>query len=179
MHEVIQSSVFRMAKSIVLKEMLILYGKPWIISFFTLILICGILSVCHDLRWIIIGLMTVFIICPMFIAFLYIYHGLKPLTVLNTIPHKLEFTIDQFSITCYTVEEGQEDSENKYTELSSKNYTYSSISSFKVGINSIILLMKSQEGFLWIPTDIFPKKISFSTILDFICQGMRKNQQIE
>lgn len=173
MHEVINSSVFRMAKGQFLKEIILLYGEPWIISFIILILICVVMSVCHDIRWIIIGLMAVFIVFPMMIAFFYIYHGMKAVTVNNTIPHKLVFTKDKFSIVLYSENEESEDVENKYSELSSKTYPYSTLSSFKTGINSVILLMKSKEGFVWIPTDVFPKEFSFTEFMEIICQGMR------
>lgn len=185
MHEVINSSVFRMAKSKFLKEMILLYGTPWIISFIILILICVVMSVCHDIRWIIIGLMAVFIICPMMIAFFYIFHGMKEVTVTNTIPHKLEFTKDKFSIVLYSEnkesedaenKKEQEDTENKYSELSSRSYPYSTLSSFKTGISSVILLMKAKKGFVWIPTDVFPKEYSFNALMEIICQGMRKGE---
>ncbi|MCM1152175.1 MAG: hypothetical protein NC328_00770 [Muribaculum sp.] len=54
-----------------------------------------------DLRWIIVALMIICIIAPMIAAFLYIWHALKPVTAINTLPHSIRETPDSLIITVH------------------------------------------------------------------------------
>ena len=76
-----------------------LYGMPWIAAATAFVLISVIFSFIYDLRWTVVTLMIIFIIMPMIIAFFYIYHGLKPLSVVNAIPHTLSFSPDEVYVS--------------------------------------------------------------------------------
>ncbi len=163
----IKTKVFRMNRSSFIKEMTWLYGMPWIAAATAFVLISVIFSFIYDLRWTIVTLMIIFIIMPMIIAFFYIYHGLKPLSVVNAIPHTLSFSPDEVYVSLLSPPETIPDNEHaddnaksepELIETASRHIPYSRLGKYKTGTNSVIFPIEGDDGgFLWIPLSAFEK----------------------
>lgn len=72
------------------KVLVAMHGMQWIGIFSLLLLVGIILSIFVDWQIIIVTLMVVFVVVPIVMMFLYFFHALKPLTLLNTSPHRFE-----------------------------------------------------------------------------------------
>lgn len=88
----IRTSVFKVSSAHICRTMLMLYGRPWIIGAAILVIPMVGLGIFLDIRWLILAMMTVFLVIPMATAFLFFYYGLNRISVLNSISHDLEFS---------------------------------------------------------------------------------------
>lgn len=176
MAEHIKTNVLRMGKTTFFKEMLKLYGAPWILVFFLMLLAAAVLSVIHDLRWIIVALMIVCITAPMMLAFFYIFHGMKPVTVINSLPHTLSFGDDGITAVLLTQHKNEETNETEYIELSRQLLPYSGIKRYKSGLTSIILPFENgNKGFIWLPVSAFDDKNGMLEAMDKVIAAIRNN----
>ncbi len=175
--EHIKTNVLRMSKTVFFKEMLKLYGAPWILVFLLILITAAVLSVIHDLRWIIVALMIVCITAPMMLAFFYIFHGMKPLTVINSLPHTLSFEDDGITATLLSQHKNEETNETEYTELSRRFLPYSEIRSYKSGVTSIILpFEKGDKGFIWLPVSAFDEENGLLDAMNKVISAIRNNK---
>lgn len=88
------------------------------LSLFLLFLTLGIFV---DLRWAVVAFMILCIVIPMLGAFLYIWHALKPVTALNTLPHEICETGDSFLLTIYIPPLKTDDDSSQLSETSSSD----------------------------------------------------------
>lgn len=174
MAEHIKTNVLRMGKAVFFKEMLKLYGAPWILVFFLMLLTAAVLSVVHDLRWVIVAFMIICIAAPMMLAFFYIFHGMKPITVINSLPHTLSFGEEGITATLLSPHKNEETNETEYIELSRQLLPYSEIRSYKSGVTSIILpFEKGDKGFIWLPVSAFDEEKGMLDAMDKVISAIR------
>ena len=139
------------------------YGVSWlIITLAGVIILCG-LGAIIDIRFFMLALIWIFLFIPLIIAFLYFYYGMKPLTVFNSIPHKIGFTDTDMKIRIPINEEEKEEGK-EYKEYDIKK---DKISEIKHGADYVLLISK-KEGLLWLPQNAFDSFDQFkNTIKSF------------
>ena len=136
-----------MARGLFFKALVALHGLKWA-SGFALILAAGVaLSILIDWEIIIITLMVLFIVMPAVIMFLYFFHALKPLTLLNTTPHLYE--MDTGVLTIQLTETG------RIVDTDCKELTL--YSEFGKGV----IYTTPKKGWIWIGEVFFDEKEDF------------------
>ncbi len=105
------TDVICMSRSRLIATMFYLYG--WLPLTVLGVLAIGALvaGIVIDVRWAIVFLMVVFIVTPLLMSFLYFFHGLRPTTASNVVPHILLFGNDEFTIRI--LEEKKEEASDK------------------------------------------------------------------
>lgn len=157
---------FSVGRGSIFFRLLMMHGRGLLISMGVIVVAVLIaLLITNDYRCLIVGLMVVFIILPMFIALFYIRHGLKPITVMNALPHRLRFTetgLDILSRVEYT------DDDEKVVKTSSRQIPYSEFDGFINGLNDVIFRVgpKGKEGILVITPDAAETKEQYMKIID-------------
>lgn len=135
--------------------MLSLYGLP-------VMLCCGVAflmaigaAIFIDLKWSILALMIILIIVPGILAYFYIFHAFKPLNLINVIDHRVSFNEDNIIVEVIQRHGDEEVDSTPLTYL--KTIPYTSIENLRVGIDSVTILTQDRsQGFLWVPSDVFP-----------------------
>ena len=138
-------------------------GKIWLYIACIGIFVFLILGISTDPRFFILALMWFFLIIPMGIAFLYFYYGLRPLTVLNAVRHKVIFEGDNIQILLMENEASSE-SESQ-TPQSSRCVAAKSFKGIKNG-GEYILMDFGKEGWLYLPVSAFYSLDDFKDIID-------------
>lgn len=101
-------------------------------------------------------------------ALLYFNHGLKEVTVLNTLPHRLSFTTDSIELTAYEDEE----------IIRNKTLPYSLFSPYYIAPGGLMVpLADSVKGFVWIPAEGFEDSEMFRKAVERLAEGIRKNNK--
>ncbi|MDE6794513.1 MAG: hypothetical protein K2J63_04325 [Muribaculaceae bacterium] len=101
------TGIICMSRSKLITTLFYLYGWLPITILGILAIVALIAGIAIDVRWAIIFLMVVFIITPLLMSFLYFFHGLRPTTAANVVPHTLIFTNN--GITIRILEEKKEE----------------------------------------------------------------------
>lgn len=172
----LQTGILQMRRGVFLKEMIKMYGAPWIISFSILLAASVCLVFFQDLRWAVVAFMIVCLAAPMMLIFFYVYHGLRPVTVINTLPHTLCFDDDCIEATIFSECKNRETGDTEYKELSRRRLPYSGLARYKTGLTSILLPFRDAEkGFIWLPVNAFNDKKGFDMAMDRIIKAIRKN----
>lgn len=73
-------------------------AKGYALGALALVAACGVMAALHDLRWVIVALMVVLLVSPLVLALLYLNHGLKKFTALNSLPHCVVFSAAGISL---------------------------------------------------------------------------------
>lgn len=158
------SSMLSMGGGTFLKILAARYMLTAIALAFLSVVILTILAFTVDLRWAIVLLMVIFLIIPLAAAFLYFNHGLKEITVLNTLSHTLSFDSAGIMIVRY---EGEEPAAERFLP-------YSEFSRFYVGTDYVILPMKDKKrGFLWLPSSGFENHEELTEVMKKVGAGVR------
>lgn len=174
----IQTQMLRMRQSVFIKEMLRLYGMPWITAFSVLLVSSVALIIFNDLKWAVVTFMIVCIAAPIIMAFFYIYHGMRPVTVINTLPHTLRFDKDAIIATLFSESKNENTGEPEYSELSRRRLPYSELEKYKTGLTSILLPFRGGEkGFIWLPVSAFENKDGFDMAMNRIISAIRENHK--
>lgn len=173
-----ESKEYRMGSGRFASELLFRYGGWWLLLL-SMTAVAGIvLGICMDLRWMVVGLMTVFVVIPMALAFLYYYYGFRRECFVNTIPHKIDVSAD--GITVLLRISAPERTESADPDSFSENvdagpqyrrefFPFSAMSSYRIGNNSVIIPFRSPaKGFLWIPADAYDDEKILADTLRFI-----------
>lgn len=191
----IRTSIFKVSSAHICRTMLMLYGTPWMIGAAILVLPMIGLGIFLDIRWLILALMTVFLVIPMATAFLFFYYGLNRISVINSISHDLEFSDTGIKASLFdkmpdhTRPDGDsgkpeddsgkseddsgksEDDANKYKLRSQTDIPYSSVRSFSAGISDAILYTDFQgKGFLIIPLSSFSGSDQFTKAIEIVAK---------
>lgn len=170
----IKTTIFKMNRMAFLKEMFKLYGLPWIAIFGFLLIFSTAASIFQDIRWIVIALILICMILPMLMAFFYIYHGMREVTVINALPHSLEFRDNDIEATLYSAVRNEETGEIEYHELSKRNLPYEGVKRYHPGLTSVIIPFdKGMKGFIWLPVSAFEGGKDMAAAIDKLISGMR------
>lgn len=171
------SRVFRMGAGRFARELLFRYSGIWLLVL-SLMAVAGIaLGITVDLRWLMVGLMVVFVAVPMVLAFLYYYHGLRRGCFVNTIAHRIVIEDDGLTarliIPVYPAGEEKESGQESGQEAETVSYRtrdeffpYADMETFRIGSDSAIIPLRAPStGFLWIPADAFNDTRHLSDLL--------------
>lgn len=189
--ETITTDIFKANGTTISRTMLTLYGKPWIAGALLFVAPLIILGFIHDIRWIIVALMAVFVVIPMALAFLYLYYGMNKVSVINSTSHKFEFKDSGITSYIYKLSESLSNTENEGQEnMESGNYEietrhdlmakteipYSKIKGYVVGVDDVTLhTSDSGKGFLLVPLSVFPDKDRFTMAINLMAAGMERS----
>ena len=104
---VLTTGIICMSRSKLIATLFYLYGWLPLTILSILAVVALIAGIIIDVRWAIVFLMVVFIVIPLLMSFLYFFHGLRPTTAANVVPHTLIFTDN--GITVRILEEEKEE----------------------------------------------------------------------
>lgn len=143
-------------------------GFPWIISAFIGFLTLIIFGFIFNYRFFFLSLIWIFLFVPLVIAFLYFFHGLKPLTVFNSIPHIIIIDADKLSVKII-----RENKESESEELTEKEYNINlkELTEIKKGTDYILLFF-GDKGWLWLPMDAYGNLLDFKTSFEKLSSSM-------
>ncbi len=162
---VAESQVVRLEGAPFIRLMIARYGFPWIASAAGLLIASAVLAGVHDVRWLLIMLMTILLVFPFLAAYFYFNHGMKEVTVLNAFPHRLIF-INRGVVVTLHEDDGP---------LKSMLIPYSEMDKYYIASGCIIVPMRNQtKGFLWIPSSGFETDAYFREAVGAIGNGLRK-----
>lgn len=136
-------------------------------------IITGLLMSPIDLRWIVGGLMLLFIAAPMLLAFLYISRGFSRGCFVNTLNHSIRFSQTCILVSVYPRynEEGEE-----APEAAEFQYSYRSVERIDAGGDAVTLrLGEHDKGFLWIPYAAFGDQEMLQSAMRRVHAGMKTN----
>lgn len=171
------TGIFRMPGSRFARHLLSEHAGKWFLALAILAVPALAAGIFADLRYIIIFLMIVLIIMPMMLSFLYIVHGMRPLSASNIALHDVSFLTDRMRINIFVAslrvadkgDDSDADSHPEMTKHSEKEICYSDIKDYSVGLSSVTLRVDGQsKGFLWIPTAAFAEEGDIAKALDMI-----------
>lgn len=168
-----KSRVFYMPHSKMLAYLFSVHGKVWLIVAASIVIALIILSIAlHDLRYVICGLMVIFIIIPMIMSFLYLNYALIPAVAFNVLPHSLQLDGDGINILIYPKKSASKDKEITEEEHDpvSKIIKYSDLINYTVGLDSVYFKL-SGNGFLYIPTAAFESQMQFNDFVTTLCES--------
>lgn len=74
------------------RRLVALHMRGFLLAVAVVLAVCGVLAAIHDLRWIIVALMVAMLLTPMLLALQYFNHGLRRVSALNTLPHRMVFS---------------------------------------------------------------------------------------
>jgi hypothetical protein len=106
-HATVTTLIISMGSGAMARYLLLRHGF-WctvVVGFAALLLI--IIGVAADLRFSILGLMLIFLVLPMLLAFVYFKHGLTLENALNILPHTLTFSEKGITIQTYKRKESE------------------------------------------------------------------------
>ncbi|MCM1519952.1 MAG: hypothetical protein NC098_04125 [Lachnoclostridium sp.] len=138
-----------------LKMILLFWGLRYGWMLILPILAAIIAGIRIDLRWFIVGLAGIFIVCPMILSMIYIYYMLTPEAArslkLKTITITAEGEVD---ITYLKVEKSDEDVDERYVETTCELIPATDVNRiYKVGRYTAISLRASHLTLLLIPNN--------------------------
>lgn len=172
-----KTAVFKMKRGEFAAKLLMLYGRRWFAAYALLAVPMLFAAIFVDVRWGIVFLMLLFLILPMLLAFLYIYHGLRPVTAANIVDHKIAFGSDSLCISLFESKRDEELGEEELREIYSRHVPYASLRGFVVGASSVVMPLAGREkGFVWVPLSAFPAAGDFRSAMDLVAAGMDKRE---
>lgn len=131
-----------------LARMIAMYGAPWF-GAMALLLLAGIIAgFVFDFRFLILGLMILFILMPMLAAYIYFYYGLRRECWLNVVDHSIGIGDDGLDVKIY-------DTDGEQVELrTSFMIPYKDLSGYKVGKDCVyFMIARPVKGFVWFPVE--------------------------
>lgn len=199
-----ESDEFKMTGARFVSEMIFSYGAPWMLSLSITALVGLVFGIAIDLRWLVIGLMIVFLIIPMFLMFLYYYYGMRKECYVNIIPHTLSVRDDGISLNLrfpiyseddYDDQSDREEEENelssiesateKMPDLSNKtierveSFPFGMMESVRVGNNALKIYLKfPHKGFIWIPVEAYQNKDDIELLYEILDKRINAIKQL-
>lgn len=151
----IPKNLVSMTRSQLTSHLLQLYGwGPAAVALIAMLpaLVAGII---FDIRWLIVFFLIMCLAVPMIMAFLFFYHGLRPSTSSNILPHTVE--IGEVGITVSSYRKINDSDSLEF--IVAHTYPFSSIRRLMTNPDGItVLLLPPDKGFLWIPLEAFPSR---------------------
>lgn len=164
-----ETEIYKMKAGKFAGSLAMIYAKGWIVAIVLLAVAALLAGIFFDLRWGVVFLMIVFLVAPMILAFLYIFHGMRPLTALNVAPHKITFGKQNIAVTACHSHTDPETGEAVMTEIQTKSIPHGLLQGFITGQDYLFLLYNSPEkGFLWLPLSAFSDPKDFETAIKAI-----------
>lgn len=179
------SNSFKMRSGRFLSEMIFRYGSWWLIGLSLTAVIGIVFGITVDLKWLIVSMMTIFIILPMVAMFIYYYFGLKREFYVNTVNHRV--VVDNYGITMRLEFQSAKEAsstistnnavehlttapqDEDLTICRDERFEYEMLKPYKIGSDSIIIpFADGRPGFLWIPVSAFDNSDEMSRMLEFI-----------
>lgn len=189
----INSEIFSISHRRLAATLILLYGSPALITISVLAFPALLAGIFLDLRWIVIFLMVIFLFTPMFLTFLYFFHGLRMSTSSNVVPHSLDITGSGIKVCLYDrvkMEEAEEnegkekeekrkvegkneskDKEQKfdYFYRSEKFYPVELFSDIKVASQGQLIQLRAPEkGFIWLSPEGFTSRDDYGKAIRLI-----------
>lgn len=169
---------FNVSRAAIFFRLLMIYGKGMLISMAVLTVIVVILFITTaDYRWLIVGLMIILIIVPMFMTLFYVNHALKPLTVLNALPHRIQLCDE--GVTVYAQTEYAGDDGEKMVRKFERAISFSEFDGFMKGLNEVIFLIggEGKDGILILPPEAVSSSEEYATLLDRLVSSINTIKQ--
>lgn len=159
----IESRVIRMPGGKLFSILLWHFGIFWIVAAFAGVVIFLVLGFAINYRFFFLTLIWIFLLVPLVMAFLYFFYAMEPLTVFNSIPHKIIFSDNEVILRMENTD--QENGENENLESSQKEYIAKKddFKYAKTGPDYLILFF-NKIGWLWIPVNAFDSIDDFKNI---------------
>lgn len=175
----IESRRFRMGTANFVSHLIFTYAGPWLLALCGTAVVGVALGIAVDLRWFIVGLMIVFIIIPMLMAFMYYYHGLRRECLVNSVDHTLIVEDGGITVRMFfpsvdnTAEDGGDAGLNEEERV--VHFDYKDMKPFGIGVKSIaISFRKPLKGFLWMPFDAFGSPEETERVLGILDSRIHK-----
>lgn len=107
-----------------------------------------------DIRWLIVFFLVICVVSPMVLAFIFIFHGLRPSTASNLTPHTIEINKDGIHISIYRSTE-----EDGFELITTHSYPFNTVRRLWASQDAVTaILLPPEKGFIWIPSAAFPSK---------------------
>lgn len=154
-----------------------LWGGKAVIILTLLLAVSLVLGIWSDMRFFIIILMVIFIVCPMILGFMYYYYGLGERCYFNVTEHTISLTDKAIRIDMYFPEfqgEGEVGAESEDKEKEErcieKYFDYSLLHRFLVRRNSVVIPLGDNriDGFLWLPETAFETPYEFTSAVKLL-----------
>lgn len=183
----IETKEIKLDPNKMLSILFFLYGKVWLLIAFSGIVIFIILGFSIDFKFFILSLIWIFLIIPIVVAYLYFFFGLKSLTVLNTLSHRIRFKNEYCEILINNkmeiftegeavgdLKENEKLRQNKdfqkkeekiLTGIKEYEVDFKEFENIRTWDNCLILLSKDR-GWLWVPFHAFESISEFINVRD-------------
>ena len=173
-------NLISMKRSQLLAILTLLYGWSWLLVLGIAVIATMGIGIFIDIRYSIISLMIIFLVSPLFIAYLYFYHGLKPMTAINIVPHRLKVSNNGIGIDIPEKPYPDKKEENiKGTAGHAIFHPYSSFGKYISGNNGFILIfVDHNNGFLWVPYSTFRNDAESRDFLEAFQKAQRPSKPI-
>lgn len=175
---VMESREIRMGHGNFATQLVFRYAGGWLLALSAVAVAGIVFGITVDLKWFVAGMMVVFIIIPMALAFLYYYYALRKEFYVNMTPHRLIVGENGISAIMRFVrqedpdEYGSGEAEREVTERE-VFFSYSVMKSCIPSGNSFVInFRKHCKGFLWFPSDAFGDMDSAGKAFELICGGI-------
>lgn len=154
-----------------------LWGGKAVVILSLLLAVSLVLGIWSDLRFFIITLMVIFIVCSMILGFMYYYYGLGERCYFNVTEHTVSLTDKGIRIDMFFPEfqeEGEENAEandkEKEERCIEKYFDYCLLHRFIVRRDSVIFPLgdKRIDGFLWLPESAFETPEEFASAVKLL-----------
>lgn len=161
---------FRIPRATFAVRMVALYGKWWLAVLLVLFVAAVVAGIVADLRFLVVGLMVLFIVFPMVVAFLYFKEGLRRECAMNVVEHFLDIDGKGIGVNLLKPreadvdEEEESDTEEVIARLYFRKDNLLPPESFA---NEIIWPLR-EGGFIWISGDILEASPDFKENLELL-----------
>ena len=169
-----------MKRSQLLAILTLLYGWSWLLVLGIAVIATMGIGIFIDIRYSIISLMIIFLVSPLFIVYLYFYHGLKPMTAINIVPHRLTVSNNGIGIDIPEKPYPDKKEENiKGTAGHAIFHPYSSFGKYISGNTGFILIFTDHNnGFLWVPYSTFRNDTESRDFLEAFQKALHPSKPI-
>lgn len=150
------------------------------------VLIFCILAMIFDPKFFILALIWIFMIVPMYVAFLYFYFGMRPLTAFNCIPHQIVFDEDKLTVKLMPLSPESkaidpdeiviEDEKTSEKEIKTYEVTKTEFSGLKYS-GDFFILNFGTKGWLWLPSVAFESVEDYKLIMREYIPAMKNDGQ--
>lgn len=158
-----ETGIFRMSRKRIVKELFAIHAATWLLLVGVSVVPAILAGVLADIRWLIVFFMMVLVVTPMLLAFLFVFHGMKEATAINSVPHSLTFSED--GVLAVVFRNGEDDKDNTSSVL----LPYSMLGAPIPRMDSVVVPVEGmQKGFLWIPPSPFASQADFKDAVGMI-----------
>lgn len=154
------------------------YGTSWMILLILGVFFFVLLGILLNYKFFILVLIWLFLCIPLIVAFLYFFYGMKPLTVFNSISHKLIFVDNDIRIRLFEINKDESGKVVKKEMNASHDYKIkkTEINEIKNGGDYVILISRP-KGILWLPMESFNSAIEFKNVTSDIILRMTNGKR--